>query len=134
MSARIRNTHNFVNFMNRLSSGDRARLRSCAGPNTGRCLSAIPSEKQLELEGSTFLCAIFRRLGLPVSTDVFFFLCTHCKMITMIHNTIRSRWLLTGDVLETVGARTGSYPLEHKTRKTRQLFEPMFRSQMDRHS
>ena len=50
----VRNTHKFANFMNRLSSGDRARLRSCAGPNTGRWLSAIPSEKQLELGCNIF--------------------------------------------------------------------------------
>ena len=65
----MRNPCKFDNFINRLSSSDRARLRSCAGPNAGRWLSAIPSEKQLELECNIFRCAIFRRLGLPVSTN-----------------------------------------------------------------
>ena len=44
----------------------KARIRSCAGPNSGRWLFSIPFESSFKMESPLFRCALSRRLGLPV--------------------------------------------------------------------
>jgi len=53
-------------YLGSLSNTDQARLRSTAGPNAGRWLSAIPHDAQFQMEAPIFRCAVFRRLGLQV--------------------------------------------------------------------
>ena len=61
-----RDNHSYATYFSTLGSTDRARLRSCAGPNSARWLSAIPFEKALRFDCPTFRVAVLRRLGLPV--------------------------------------------------------------------
>ena len=67
-ATKYRDNRSFNAFFSTLGTADKARVRSCAGPNSGRWLSAIPFEKALKFECPIFRMAVLRRLGLPVET------------------------------------------------------------------
>ena len=62
----VRGLFQYNLFFARLDSLEKAIVRSSAGPNAGRWLWSVPSEKALQIDSPIFRCGILRRLGLPV--------------------------------------------------------------------
>ena len=73
-NARELREHSFL--MSALSGSARARLRSSAGRNAARWMTAVPSEDSLRMDDPIFRCAMARRLGLPIAAEADF--CDGC--------------------------------------------------------
>ena len=78
------------------SPGLRACMRSGAGPNTSRWLTAIPQEADLRLPDNVFRFVCLRRIGLPVNpaADA----CEGCGAVLDRHGHHRTTCMRTGRV------------------------------------
>ena len=96
IASHTREKHFHVNFISQLGNGDKARLRSCSGPNAARWLYTIPCEKAFRLTSPEFRCALSRRLGLPIEAvaDV----CEGCGHVLDEFGWHRSTCMRTGRV------------------------------------
>ena len=95
-AAQVDHSQAAAQYMESLSPSNRARLRSCAGPNAAWWMTAIPSEAALRLDAPAFRTALLRRLGLPV--DVMGGECEGCHTLLDDMGYHRTTCMRTGRV------------------------------------